>query len=42
MLPALLFTETLEANEAIIIEGVERYFNYLNYGDKFKFKDEIV
>lgn len=41
MVPAVLFTEELEANEAILIEGVPRFLNYLHYGDKFRMKDEL-
>ena len=37
-----LFTEELEANEAVIIYGVERFSMYSGYGSTFAFAGDYV
>ena len=38
LIVAMLFMEKMDDNEAIIISGFERYFDYSGYGRSFKYK----
>lgn len=41
LLIGLLFFESMESNEALIIEGAERYSRYSGYGNTFKWAGDF-
>ena len=42
LIVSMLFMEKMDENEAIIISGFERYYNYSGYGRTFKYKEDYL